>query len=169
MAELIHNLGIDWKLLIAQIVNFIVLLTILRLFAYKPILKMMEDRRKKIEDGVKNAEKVEKALAEATSEKEAAVAGGHKKALEIVDRAKREGESVKAEKQREAEKHADNIVDEARAQIQREREEAFRSVKDELGNLVVLASEKLTREAISPNEHKELVDQAIKDIEQSNG
>ena len=61
MGDLISQLGIDAKLLIAQVINFVVLLVVLYAFAYKPILKMLHKRTEKIEAGSKNAEKVEQA------------------------------------------------------------------------------------------------------------
>lgn len=54
--ELLNALGIDWKILLAQFVNFAVLVFVLWKFAYKPIFKFLEDRKNKIEEGIKNAE-----------------------------------------------------------------------------------------------------------------
>jgi F-type H+-transporting ATPase subunit b len=65
MSELFSKLGIDWKLLIAQAVNFLLLLTILRFTVYKPLLNLLRDRREKIEKGLKDAELSGKRLEEA--------------------------------------------------------------------------------------------------------
>jgi len=167
--ELLENLGIDWKLVIAQIANFAVLLIVLRVFAYKPILALLEKRRKTIEKGLGDAEKAEKALRDADAGRKEAVLEGQGKAADIIETAKREAEAVKASAVREAERQAETILSEAREQVDREREEVFRSVRTELGDLVMLASKRLTREAISPEAHRELVEQTVRDIEQSNG
>lgn len=65
MAELFHQLGIDWRLLLSQAANFLLLLIALRLFAYKPIMKILKDRRWKIEDGLLKAKEADNRLHEA--------------------------------------------------------------------------------------------------------
>jgi len=57
-----NGLGIDWQLLIAEIINFVILLLILKRFLYKPFLRLLEQRRVKIEEGIKKAEEAEKSL-----------------------------------------------------------------------------------------------------------
>lgn len=64
MSQLLSQLGIDWRLLIAQAVNFFLLLVILRLFVYKPLIGMMHERRKKIEEGIAKAEEADERLKE---------------------------------------------------------------------------------------------------------
>lgn len=64
MAELVEKLGVDWRLLLSQAVNFLVLLAVLRHFAYKPLLKMLKERRVKIEEGLAKAEEAETRLLE---------------------------------------------------------------------------------------------------------
>jgi F-type H+-transporting ATPase subunit b len=168
MEELLHNLGIDWKLLLAQIGNFIVLLIILRVFAYKPVLKLMHERSHKIEKGVKDAEAAAKVLKEAETKKEEAVTAGRKEAVKIVDKAAKEAEDVRAIILKEAKGESDQLRKQAMQQIKRDRDQAFASVQQELGELVVLASKRLTREAISPEAHRELIKQALSDIKRTN-
>lgn len=64
MSELVHNLGLDWKLLLSQAVNFLLLLVILRQFAYKPLLNILKERRERIEEGLAKASEAENRLAE---------------------------------------------------------------------------------------------------------
>ena len=67
MSEFISQLGIDWKLLLSQSVNFLLLLTALRIFAYKPIVKLMKDRQAKIEEGLAKADEADRRLDEANA------------------------------------------------------------------------------------------------------
>ena len=69
MNELFSQLGIDPKLLLAQGVNFVILLVVLTKFVYKPLMKMVEERRKKIELGIKGGEKAEQIIKQAEQEK----------------------------------------------------------------------------------------------------
>ena len=64
MLELVEKLGLDWKLLLSQAVNFLILLVVLRQFAYKPLLKVLKERRGKIEEGLAKAEEAEHRLLE---------------------------------------------------------------------------------------------------------
>lgn len=64
MGELIEQLGLDWRLLASQAVNFLILLVLLRLLAYKPLMKILKDRRARIEEGLAKATEAETRLAE---------------------------------------------------------------------------------------------------------
>lgn len=64
MMELFEKLGLDWKLLLSQAVNFLILLVLLRQFAYKPLLKVLKERRAKIEEGLAKAKEAEERLLE---------------------------------------------------------------------------------------------------------
>lgn len=64
MEELVEQLGLDWRLLLSQAVNFLILLALLRQFAYKPLLKVLKERRERIEGGLAKAEEAEQRLLE---------------------------------------------------------------------------------------------------------
>lgn len=64
MAEFIHQIGVDWKLLAGQAVNFLILLVILRAFLYKPLLKVLKERRARIEEGIEKAKVADERLLE---------------------------------------------------------------------------------------------------------
>ena len=64
MQQLFDQLGIDWHLLLSQAVNFFLLLLVLRIFVYKPLLKLLHDRRARIEEGLAKAEEADRRLAE---------------------------------------------------------------------------------------------------------
>ena len=70
MSELFSKLGIDWRLLVAQLANFLILLFVLRRFAYKPLLKLLEERKQRIADGLANAQKAKSNLEEAEKERQ---------------------------------------------------------------------------------------------------
>ena len=87
--ELIDKLGIDLKLLIAQIINFVLLLGILTFLVYKPILKLLDKRKKMIEENVENTQKIEERLEKLEEEKEKVMAEASEKAMAaIVSRTK---------------------------------------------------------------------------------
>ena len=84
MDSLLTQLGIDWKLLIAQIINFLVLLAILYKFLYKPVFKILHDREEKIEKSLRQAERIEKNLFESEAEKSKIVAEARNEAGKVI-------------------------------------------------------------------------------------
>src|SRR4030066_2412588 len=121
MSELLTKLGIDWKLLIAQIVNFLVLLFILWKFAYGPILAMLEKRQKKIEKGLKDAEAAGKKLEESEERQKEILKKARTEAKEIVEKAHTQAEKSKSEIAVEAKWQAEKMVRDAQAESGGER------------------------------------------------
>ena len=107
MDTLLSQLGINWKLLISQGVNFLVVLVVLRAFVYKPLLEMMKTRREKIERGLMDADDAKKKLAESEVVKLAKIEEGEKRASIIVEEAgniaKRHAKAILADADRESE------------------------------------------------------------------
>ncbi len=89
--EFLEKFGIEWKLLLAQAVNFLVLAVILRAFAYKPLINFLDARRKKIEEGLENARLAEQKLGEAEDRKKEKVREGESKAMEIIAEGEKRG------------------------------------------------------------------------------
>lgn len=108
MGELLHKLGIDWKLLLAQAVNFFIILTVLRFTVYKPLLRMLSERRERIRKGLHEAELAGKRLGEVEVIAQSKLAETDKQSLALfakaeVDAKKREEVLLRAAKQKEEE------------------------------------------------------------------
>jgi F-type H+-transporting ATPase subunit b len=87
--ELIHQFGIDWKLLLAQVVNFLVLLYVLKRFAYGPIINVLQERRKKIEEGIRASNDAQKRLAQAEEEKKTILLRAEEESVGVVSKAEK--------------------------------------------------------------------------------
>ena len=115
MSELFHQFGVNWQLLGAQMVNFAILLLVLKKFAYGPLLSMLHERRKRIAEGLEAAEASQKRLAEADAQKASILADARKESLGIVQ----QGEQLAKERVRfmldGGQKHAGDIVEEGKA------------------------------------------------------
>ncbi|HUZ93128.1 MAG TPA: hypothetical protein VNG29_03995, partial [Candidatus Paceibacterota bacterium] len=96
MQQLFSQLGIDWHLLLSQAVNFFLLLVVLRLFIYKPLLKLMRERREKIEQGVVKAGEAEKRLLEADELRKEKVKLGEAQAIAIIKKTEVEAKALEA-------------------------------------------------------------------------
>jgi len=161
MQELISKLGIDWKLLIAQIVNFLVLLFVLYKFAYGPILAMLEKRQKKIEKGLADAEEAHKKLQESEEKQKEILKKARTEANVIVEKAHIQAEKSKSEIAVEAKAQAEKILANAKIEIEREKEKTIGEIKSEIGSLVVAAAEKIIGEKMDGEKDKKLIERSL--------
>ncbi len=134
MESLFTNLGINWRLLVAQGVNFFVLVFLLTYLFYKPFIKLLKDRRHKIEAGIENARLADKRLQEAESLKQAEIVKGEKAALVIIEEANKFGqahkEKIRKEGEIEAELMKKKTEELGRRLIQREMENLERNSRE---------------------------------------
>ncbi|MCX6766581.1 MAG: F0F1 ATP synthase subunit B [Candidatus Moranbacteria bacterium] len=161
MNELLTKLGIDWKLLIAQIVNFLVLLFVLWKFAYGPIIAMLEKRQKKIEKGLKDAQDAHKKLAESEERQKEILKYARTEAKEIVEKSREQAEKAKSEIALEAKLQSEKIITDAKAQIEQEKQKTIAEIKSEIGSLVVAATEKIVGEKMDEKKDKELIEKSL--------
>src|SRR5246500_5902016 len=132
-----ETFGWNWKLFLAQVISFCIVAFLLRRFAYKPILAILEDRRRKIEEGQLNAEKIRKELAEAEKRYQEIVAKGNADAQRMIDEARESASHLSERKQQEAVATAEQLVAKAKEAAALEHERQMQALKRELGRLVV--------------------------------
>jgi F-type H+-transporting ATPase subunit b len=164
MSEMLTKLGIDWKLFIAQLVNFTILFLILRAFAWKPITAALEQRRQKIAKGIDNAKRADEQLASIEIERKEAMTEARREAAKIIDDAKQKASTLKDEKMRMAKDEIEKQVTEAKEMIIGEREATFTALKNDLANLITKATGKIVKD-LDDDAHKKLIDEAVKDLE----
>src|SRR5215469_2539461 len=114
LRETADTFGWNWKLFLSQIISFCIVAFLLRRFAYKPILAVLEERRRKIEEGQLNAEKIRKELAEAEKRYQEIVAKGNADAQKMIDEARDSAAHLSERKQQEAIAAAEQIVTKAK-------------------------------------------------------
>ncbi|MCD6149493.1 F0F1 ATP synthase subunit B [bacterium] len=159
--ELLSNLGINGKLLLAQIVNFFILLYILKRFAYKPILKVLDDRKEKIEKGLQDAEKAKNKLGEMEEKEKKILLTARKEAQKIVDSAEEIAKKNKEEIIIESKSQAEKILSDTEKKIEEEKNKMLGEVKSEMAELVSLATEKVIGEKMDEEKDREIIEQAI--------
>jgi len=146
MEQLINAFGIDVKLIIIQVVNFVVLMSALTYFLYKPVLKILADREEKIVQGIKDAEAAAVAKASAESEKQGILSNAHREAEEVAKNAKtfadEKSESIVAE----ARTKAELVIKEAELKSNELKLQAKKESEAEIAKLAILAAEKILKE-----------------------
>lgn len=162
--DLLQNLGIDWRLLIAQLINFTILLAVLYKFLYKPVLKMLHSRSEKIEQGLKNADDAEKKLSEAAMAYEAKIQEGRKEAVKILETAKKEAEAIKADLSVQAHKETEKIVAAGRTRLAVEKAKIIKEAEGELIDLAAAATEHILGNIVTPDIDRKLMEQAVEQV-----
>jgi len=143
MESLLSVFGVDWKLLIVQGVNFLVLLGGLSYLLYRPVMKMLGERVAKIEKGVKDAEAAEQAAKETESARAVILTDANKDAESVLVRAETEAKKERGEIVKAAQERSDVLLAEARAQaLELERQALLKSEK-EIARMAILTAEKI--------------------------
>lgn len=161
MGELFHALGIDWRLLLASIVNFFILFVILRKFVYRPVVRMLEKREQLVEDTVKRSERVqaeEHRLKARTAEE---LKGARIEAARIVERAAEHAEALKAQVVRDAHAEMAQMIADAKQELAVAKASLHATVRDEVADLVTAAAGKVIIQKLSGPADRRLVDAAV--------
>lgn len=163
MERLIEGLGISVPTLIAQIINFGILFALLYLFAYKPILKMLDARSQQVSESVKQTEQIKEQAARAEEESKKRIEAASKEGQEIIARAVKTGEEIRQQSQQDARREGEGLITRARAEIQRERDEAVTELRREFADLAVLAAEKVIQKSLDKESHRQLIEKTLEE------
>ena len=156
-----EGLGINVPQLIAQIVSFLVLFGLLYFFAYKPILRMFDERSQRIKESVEQAQKVKEEATTAEEENRKKLEAAAKEGQEAIARAMRAGDEARQKAQQEAQVEAAGLVEKAREEIQRERDGVITELRQEFADLTVAAAERVIEKSLDKEAHRELIEKVL--------
>jgi len=143
MEQLIEAFGIDAKLIIIQIINFVALMALLSYFLYKPVLALLAEREEKIKKGITDAEEAARAKASALEEKQAVLTEAQAQAQQIDANAKAHAKEKEEELISEAQIKASEVIKAAEQKSAHLKEQALKESEAEIAKLAVLAAEKV--------------------------
>ena len=158
-----EGLGINLPVLVAQIVNFIILLGLLYLVAYKPIMRMLDERSRRSKESMEQVESIKEQSARAEEEVKKQLETASREGQERIARAVRAGEEVKQKAQEEARQGAEALINRARSEIQRERDEAIGELRREFADLTILAAGKVIDRSLDKKEHRRLIEEILEE------
>ncbi len=159
--EIITKLGIDAKLIIGQVVNFLILFFVLRKLVYKPVLNLLEKRRNMIEKSVEDAKKIEERLVAMEVEREKVLSDASKKAMAVMEKAKQEAEVERQQALVNAKKEISGLAERYRAQLKAEKDQISNEIKAEMATLIITSCEKVIRKEFGKEDQSRL-EKAIK-------
>ncbi len=161
MEELINTFHIDWKLIIAQLVNFVIVLFVLKRYAYGPVLKMMTERSEKIEKGIADAEHAHKKLAEVAGKEKEVLIEARQQASAIIAQAEAVAIKNKEAILGESKQQAEQLLADAAKKMEADRVQMMQDVKAQVAELVVAATGKVLAAKIDPDKDREIISRAI--------
>jgi F-type H+-transporting ATPase subunit b len=157
------NLGINMPVLLAQIINFIILFGLLYLVAYKPIMRMLDERSRKIKESMGQTEFIKQQAERAEEESAKRIEAAAKEGQEAVARAVRTGEEVRRGAQQQAKQEAEALIVRARTEIQRERDEAIDELRKEFADITIMAAGKVIERSLDKEAHREIIDKVLEE------
>lgn len=148
-------LGINLGYLIVQILNFIVIFVVLRAWVYKPLVNMLENRRKTIAQGLEDANEAQKARANAEEEAQGIISAAQAKAAELTREATGRAEETAKRIRTEAQGELDGLREALKADMEEERQRLLREVRNQVASLSIAAAQKLIGESLIKDEKQQ--------------
>ncbi|HVU07569.1 MAG TPA: F0F1 ATP synthase subunit B [Verrucomicrobiae bacterium] len=158
------ELGIQWRVLIAQTISFSVVFAVLWYFAYKPIFAMLQARREKIATALANAEKIKADVARTEAERQKILADAGDQANKLIDEARQAAARVRANETQKAIASAEQIVAKAREAAAQERAQMLAQLKREVGRLVVQTTATVTGKVLTNEDQQRLAQETEKQL-----
>jgi F-type H+-transporting ATPase subunit b len=157
--EALGTLGINVPFLVSQIVNFLILFAALYFLLWKRVLKMLEERKQRIAQGLADAEQARKDRERAEAEYEQRIELAKEEKEEILAGAVREGEQAQEEILAEARAEAERIKASAEAEVEQERQEMLAKLRGQVASLAIAVSNKIIGEALDEQRQRRLIDE----------
>ena len=162
--EILNQFGVQPILLAAQVVNFLILLFILKKFLYKPLLRVLDERRKKIEDSLKNAEEIEKRLLQIEQDRDKILAKATEEAQKIADETKKELILMKEEDRQKSKDEAEQIIKKAQEAARSESEKVLIEAKVEIIGLVAALFQKVIGRSLTKEDQKRIIEKEVRNL-----
>jgi len=154
----LESLGINLSSLISNLINFAALAVVLYLLLYKPVLRMMSQRRDRIARSMADVDAAREAAAKAQQEYDRKIGEAQRKAQEIIAQAAQASDKVGADIKAEAQREADAIRQRAREEAEQERARILAEVQDQIAGLSMIATERVLGQAVDATLQRKLID-----------
>lgn len=158
------DLGIQWKVLLAQTISFSLVLFVLWRFAYRPVFALLEARRAKIADSMDNADKIKAELAKTEADRQKVLAEAGDQANKLIDEARAAAARVRTDETQKAVAAAEQIIAKAREAAAQDHDRMLAELKREVGRLVVQTTSTVTGKVLTPEDQRRLAEETEKQL-----
>lgn len=162
--EIARTFGVDWPHLIAQIISFSIVCVLLYLFAYKPILRMLAQRRQLIAQGLANSEQIKAELAKTESQRQEVIARANTEADHLVEEARAAAARLREHETQKAIAASEQIMARAREAAASDRTRMLAQLKKEVGRLVVQTTAAITGKVLTTDDQRRLAEETAREL-----
>jgi F-type H+-transporting ATPase subunit b len=164
IGRILGSFGVSWATFLANLLNFVVLLIVLQFFAYKPLLKMLDERRKRIADSMKQAEQIKEELAKTQAARDQILLTANDAAQKMIEEARQAAVKFKDQKLNEAIQSAQDLLKKAQDAGRQERDKVMADLRKEMVGLVIATTAKVTGKILTNDDQKRLTDETLKEL-----
>ncbi len=157
------GLGINPATLLAQIVNVAVLLVALYFVAYRPVIRMLDERSRRVKESMEQADAAREEAARTGEETRKRLEEASREGQERIARAAQAAEEMKQKARQNAREEAEALIGRARSEIQRERDEAIDQLRREVADITIMAAEKVIERSLDAAAHRELIHKMVEE------
>lgn len=164
VTELLRSFDVNKASFLASLVNFTILLIILHRFAYKPLLQVLDERRQKIADSMKQADQIREELAKTQAARDEILFQANESARKMIEEARQAAEKFRDQKLNEALQSAQDTLRKATEAGRQERERLLADLRREMVALVVATTAKVAGKVLTAEDQKRLADETLKEL-----
>ena len=161
---IVETFGIDWPMLIAQAINFLIVALVIWKFAFKNILSTIKEREKQIADSLQNADRIKLELEETEKQQQATLQDASLEAKKTISSAQEQAKAFIESQKEDARKQAEEIIAKAKLAMEQERERVLLEAREEIASLVVLTSSRVLSKNLSEEEKTKFTSHAADEL-----
>lgn len=162
--QIASTFGVDWPHLMAQIISFSIVCLVLHRFAYKPVLKMLDERRRQIEQGLADQEKIKAELARTESQRHEIILQANAQANKLIEEARTAAARVTQLETQKAIAAAEQLMARSREAAALERDRMLVELKRDIGQLVIQTTASITGKILSNEDQNRMAEETIKGL-----
>lgn len=156
-----EQLGIQPIQLLMQTINFVIIVVLLTKFLYSPILKVLDERRKKIAEGLEYTEKMKKEMEKTEAKREAVLAKAKIEAKEIIEEAKQTAKQVEADIVARGREEVEELRERMKMEVKLEKENMLKEAQDQASNVALVIVEKVLQNVLNNDAQKRIIERKI--------
>ncbi len=157
--------GVDWTHFIAQVISFSIVAFLLHKLAYKRVITALAERRQRIEEGLANAERIKRELADTETSRQAVLQRANEEANRLIEEGRTAAARVREQETQRAIAAAEEIISKAREAAAADRARMLVDLKREVGRLVVSTAAMVTGKVLTPEDQRRLVEETNRQIQ----
>ena len=162
--NMLEQFGVYWTHFIAQLLTFLIVLWVLKKFAYTPILAMLEERKKRIADSMAQAEQIKQELANAQQARDRMLTEASAQAQKFVEEARAAAQREGDKRLQQAIAQAEALIAKAREATEQDRDRMMTELKREIGRLVIETTAKVSGKVLTPEDQRRLAEETARSL-----